>query len=97
MTDTSVIEAATRRLSSALDALDAAVERMAEIERGEQGLNAQIRALDADRSRLAAELDIMAAQARDLGTVNREVAHRLDGAIETVRAVLGPQAPAPQG
>jgi ABC-type transporter Mla subunit MlaD len=97
MTDTSVTEAATRRLSSALDALDAAVERMTEIERGEQGLNAQIRALDADRSRLAAELDGMAAQVRDLETANREVARRLDGAIDTVRAVLGPQAPGPQG
>jgi chromosome segregation ATPase len=97
MTETSAIEAASRRLSSALDALDAAVERVAEIERGEQGLNAQIRALDADRSRLAAELDTMAAQARDLEAANREAAHRLDGAIETVRAVLGVQAPGPQG
>lgn len=97
MTDTSAIEAASRRLSSALDALDAAVERTVEIERGEQGLNAQIRALDADRSRLAAELDTMAAQARDLETANREVARRLDGAIETVRSVLGPQAHTPQG
>ena len=92
MTDTSAIEAASKRLSSALDALDAAVERMAEAQRGEQGLHAQIHALDADRSRLAAELDGMAAQSRELETTNREVARRLDGAIETIRAVLGPQA-----
>jgi chromosome segregation ATPase len=92
MTDTSAIEAASKRLSSALDALDAAVERMAEVERGALGLTAQIHALDADRSRLAAELDTAAAQSRELETVNREVARRLDGAIETIRAVLGPQA-----
>lgn len=91
MTDTSAIEAASKRLSSALEALDAAIERMAEVERGEQGLNAQIHALDADRSRLAAELDAMAAQSRELETANREVARRLDGAIETIRSMLGPQ------
>ena len=92
MSDTSAIEAASKRLSSALDALDAAVERMAEVERGARGLNAQIHALDADRSRLAAELDTAAAQTKEFETTNREVARRLDGAIETIRAVLGPQA-----
>jgi septal ring factor EnvC (AmiA/AmiB activator) len=92
MTDTSAIEAASNRLTSALDALDAAVERMTDVERSQQGLNAQIHALDADRSRLAAELDATAAQSRELETANREVARRLDGAIETIRSVLGPQA-----
>jgi uncharacterized protein (DUF3084 family) len=92
MTETSAIEAASRRLSAALDALDAAVDRLAEIERGEKGLNAQIHALDADRSRLAAELDSMAAQSRELQHANREVARRLDGAIATITAVLEPQA-----
>jgi chromosome segregation ATPase len=92
MTDTSAIEAASKRLTSALDALDAAIERMADAERNAQGLNAQIHALDADRSRLAAELDATAAQSRELETANREVARRLDSAIETIRSVLGPQA-----
>ena len=91
MTETSAIEAASKRLASALDALDAAIDRLAELERGERGLNAQIHALDADRSRLAAELDTVAAQSRELETVNREVARRLDSAIETMRAVLGQQ------
>lgn len=90
MTDTGAIEAASRRLSSALDALDAAVERLADAERSHQGLNAQIHALDADRSRLAAELDAMAAQSKELETTNREVVRRLDSAIETIRSVLGP-------
>jgi chromosome segregation ATPase len=91
MTETSAIEAASKRLSAALDALDAAVERLQEKERGEKGLNAQIHALDADRSRLAAELDGMAAQARELQQAKREVARRLDGAIATITAVIDPQ------
>src|SRR4051812_1644424 len=91
MTETGALEAASRRLSAALDALDAAGERLADAEMSRRGLNAQIHALDADRSRLAAELDAMAAQSKELETTNREVARRLDSAIETIRSVLGPQ------
>ena len=41
-----------------------------------------------DRSRLASELDAAAARARSLETTNREVAQRLDAAIDTIRSVL---------
>ena len=41
-----------------------------------------------DRSRLAADLDAAAARARGLETTNREVARRLDEAIDTIRSVL---------
>ena len=54
-------------------------------------LAAQLHALGADRSRLAADLDAAAARARGLETTNREVARRLDAAIETIRAVLEAQ------
>ena len=53
MTDQTAIDAATRRLTQALDALDAAVERRLEAERGEAQLADQVHALGADRARLA--------------------------------------------
>ena len=88
MTDASQIETATRRLQGALDALEAAVERRIDRDRGHAALASQVDVFDADRARLAAELDAAAARSRQLETANREVARRLDEAIDTVRAVL---------
>ena len=88
MTERSAIDAASRRLALALDALAAAVERRHEADRGEQTLDAQLHALGADRSRLAAELDAATARSRTLESANREVAQRLDAAIDTIRSVL---------
>jgi L-lactate utilization protein LutB len=88
MTERSAIDAASRRLALALDALAAAVERRHEADRGEQTLDAQLHALGADRSRLAAELDAATARSRTLGSVKREVVQRLDVAIDTIRSVL---------
>ena len=48
----------------------------------------QVHALGRDRSRLAAELDTAAARTRLLETTNREIARRLDVAIDSVRGVL---------
>jgi len=47
----------------------------------------------ADRSRLASDLDLAAARARALETTNREVAERLDAAIDTIRSVLAASGP----
>ena len=91
MTDQSVIDTETKRLSEALDALDAAVERRLEIERGRAILTEQVHALDADRARLAAELDGQMARARRLESANRDIARRLDAAMENIRLVLEPQ------
>jgi uncharacterized protein DUF4164 len=88
MNDTSAIDVATKRLALALDALDAAVERRQEADHEEQGLADQLQALGVDRSRLASDLDVAAARARVLETTNREIARRLDAAIETIRGVL---------
>jgi hypothetical protein len=92
MTEPSAIDAASKRLALALDALAAAVERRREADRGEETLNAQLHALGTDRSRLASELDAAAAHARALETTNREVAQRLDAAIGTIRSVLATNA-----
>ncbi|MEX0751721.1 MAG: DUF4164 domain-containing protein [Xanthobacteraceae bacterium] len=88
MADTSALDAATRRLALALDSLEAAVERRRESDRSGQSLSAQLHALGADRARLAAELDRMAARSRDVEGANREIARRIDVAMDGIRAVL---------
>jgi hypothetical protein len=88
MGDGNPIDSALRRLHGALDALEAAAERRREADRGEETLAAQVHALGSDRSRLAADLDAQAARARQLETTNREIARRLDVAIDAIRSVL---------
>ena len=83
------IDAATRRLVAALDALESAVERRREADRDEDELASRIQALGADRSRLADELDGTLVRSRKLERTNREIAQRLDSAIGTIRSVLG--------
>lgn len=85
------IEAASRRLALALDALDAAAERRREAALHEEALGAQIHALDDDRARLAGELDTAIARSRALESANREVTERIEAAIEAIRGVLEDQ------
>src|SRR3954451_20683231 len=82
------VDAATRRLMSALEALESAVERRREADRDENELASRIQALGADRSRLADELDGSLTKSRRLERVNREIADKLDVAIGTIRSVL---------
>ena len=84
------IDAATRRLMVALEALESAVERRREADRDENELAIRIQALGTDRSRLADELDGSLVKTRRLERANREIAERLDAAIGTIRAVLDP-------
>jgi hypothetical protein len=88
MNDTNGINTAARRLQSALDALEAAIERRREGDRGQTELAGQIHALGVDRSRLANALDTTAARSRRLEVTNREVVQRLDAAIATIRTLL---------
>ena len=88
MSETDSIEIASRRLSLALEALEAAAEQRRTTRRNDEALAAHIHALDTDRARLAGELDHATARSRGLEVVNREVAQRIDGAIETIRRVL---------
>ena len=91
MTDQSMIDAATRRLALALDALDAALDRRLEFDRHGLVISSQFQALGADRSRLASELDVETARSRRLAAANREVAGRLDAAMKEIRSVINPQ------
>lgn len=88
MSEIDSIEAASRRLTLALDALEAAVERRREAARAEDSLATQIHALGDDRARLAGELDQAVARARALESTNREVVKRIERIIETIRSVL---------
>jgi predicted nucleic acid-binding Zn-ribbon protein len=82
------IDAATRRLMAALDALESAVERRHEADRDEDELASRIQALGADRSRLADELDGSLVKTRKLERSSREIAEKLDAAIGTIRTML---------
>src|SRR6201987_1409113 len=91
------IDAATRRLMSALDALESAVERRREADRDEDELATRIQALGADRSRLADELDTSLVKSRKLERTNREIAEKLAHAIGTIRLVLNGEGKAENG
>jgi septal ring factor EnvC (AmiA/AmiB activator) len=88
MTDPSAIDAATRRLTQALDALQAAVARKREAETGGDAITMQLQALGNDRARLAADLDTAAARIRQLEDTNREVSRRIDVAMSTIEKLL---------
>ena len=86
-----VLEKARRHIAAALDLLEAAINRRRENDRQRGELEAQIQAFGADRSRLAGELDHARANISSLEATNREVAQRLDQAVDTIRAVLDSQ------
>jgi hypothetical protein len=88
MNNATLIETASHRLKLALDALEAAAERRGEADRDQHTLAMQIQALGTDRARLASEVDEAIARARALESANRQVAERLDAAIEAIREVL---------
>lgn len=90
------IDAATRRLMLALDALESAVERRREADRDEDELATRIQALGVDRSRLADELDTSLVKSRKLERTSREIAEKLDAAIGTIRDVLSGEGRAKQ-
>ena len=85
----SPIDAASRRLSRALDALESAiVHRMANGNEAEK-LRGDIQNLSGDRSRLAQELDQALAANSELIAARDEVEARIDKAMEAIRDVLG--------
>jgi hypothetical protein len=88
MSDTHAVEQAVRRLSDALDALDAAMELRQEADRHRDVLAEEVHDFSMDRSRLAAELDSVQAHSRVLETNNREAARRLDEAMDVIRDII---------
>ncbi len=88
MSDTLAVEQAVRRLSAALDALDAAMEVRLEADRRRGTLAEEAHDFSLDRSRLAAELDGVQAHSRMLENHNREAARRLDEAMTAIRDLI---------
>ena len=85
---TSGLNQAVKRVTDALDALDAALEARVENDRRGGALTEQVHVFNIDRSRLASELDEARVRARELETSNREAARRIDEAMSAIRAVI---------
>ncbi|PWL16861.1 hypothetical protein DKP76_15290 [Falsochrobactrum shanghaiense] len=76
------------RLEKALNALEEAVDLRLDKEGDFAEAEEEVQRMNADRSRLAQELDQSEARAERLEAANREVSRRLVTAMETIRAVL---------
>ena len=88
MTGDVTLKEAIDRLSRALDTLENAVDARLEKEADFAEAEAEVQRMNADRARLAQELDSSEAWAERLEQTNKEVSRRLVTAMETIRAVL---------
>lgn len=76
------------RLGKAIDALENAVAARLDHDSDYIEAEAEVQRLNADRARLAQELDNSEARGERLENANKEVSRRLVTAMETIRAVL---------
>lgn len=76
------------RLDKALSRMEDEVDRNAEIRAEFKDAEEEVQRLNADRARLAGNLDESEARSERLGEVNKEVSRRLVTAMETIRAVI---------
>ena len=76
------------RLGKAIETLENAVHARMEQDQDYSEAEAEVQRMNADRSRLAQELDNSEARAERLEEANKEVSRRLVTAMETIRAVL---------
>jgi predicted nucleic acid-binding Zn-ribbon protein len=88
MTGEATLKEVIARLGRAIDALESAVTAKLEHEQDYSEAEAEIQRMNADRSRLAVELDASEARSERLEDANKEVSRRLVTAMETIRAVL---------
>ncbi|WOC16501.1 DUF4164 domain-containing protein [Pseudochrobactrum sp. MP213Fo] len=79
---------AIEQLEKALVTLEQAVEMRLDKEGDFAEAEEEVQRMNADRSKLAQELDTSEARAERLETANREVSRRLVTAMETIRTVL---------
>lgn len=82
------IDAALKRLETALDLLEGAVERQLEGALHVASLENELHRLGTDRSELAQSLDAAEARTARLEQTNREVSERLVAAMETIRTMI---------
>jgi chromosome segregation ATPase len=76
------------RLGRAIDTLEEAAAARLELDGEYVEAEAEVQRMNADRSRLAQELDNSESKAERLEAANKEVSRRLVTAMETIRAVL---------
>ncbi len=83
------LEASLKRLSAALDHLDAASDRRARADAARGDLDDELTIMQDDRSRLGIELNSALARISSLDLAYREAERRLERAGATIRAALG--------
>ncbi|MCO5070333.1 MAG: DUF4164 domain-containing protein [Rhizobiaceae bacterium] len=88
MTGETTLREAIARLSKAIEALEDSVAARLDQAQDYSEAEAEVQRMNADRSRLAQELDNSEARAERLEEANKEVSRRLVTAMETIRAVL---------
>ncbi|MCO6391200.1 DUF4164 family protein [Aliihoeflea aestuarii] len=88
MTGETTLREVIGRLGAAVEALESAASGRLENDQDYQEADAEVQRMNADRTRLAQELDASEARAERLEDANKEVSRRLVTAMETIRAVL---------
>jgi hypothetical protein len=88
MTGETTLREAIGRLGKAIETLETAVVTRLEDHVDAAEVEAEVQRMNADRAKLAQELDNSEARAERLENANREVSRRLVTAMETIRAVL---------
>jgi chromosome segregation ATPase len=88
MTGESTLKEVISRLARAIDGLENAVAARLERHQDYSEAEAEVQRMNADRARLAQELDNSEARGERLEAANKEVSRRLVAAMETIRAVL---------
>ena len=88
MTGEATLKEVIGRLGKAIDTLEQAVSVRLEHEQDYSEAEAEVQRMNADRAKLATELDNSEARAERLEEANKEVSRRLVTAMETIRAVL---------
>lgn len=88
MTGEATLKEVIHRLGKAIETLEDAAAARLEREQDYGEAEAEVQRMNADRARLAHELDSSEARADRLEEANKEVSRRLVAAMETIRAVL---------
>lgn len=81
------VDQAVKRMSDALDALDAAIARRLEGERNRGAAAEQAHDASSDLVTLRSELDTVQARLSQLEIANREAAHHIGEAMTAIRKV----------
>lgn len=84
----SKLDLAMSRFASALDKLEAGVNRQLLRAQSAKGLQGEVERLKEDRAELAEELDQLKSDARRLNELNERASETLADAIEGIREVL---------